>query len=123
MKHKYTSQLLERRIRHGDYLLSGIPAERELAGEIGVSRVTIRRALEELRRKGLIERLPNRRVALSRKARSSMGDLQLAFLAPSNGPAMGRGRRIPDTPSRRADSCRQLSPLGRCGHFRGVKVV
>ena len=84
MKHHYVSQLLERRIRKGDYALTGMPAERDLAGEVGVSRVTIRRALEDLQCKGFIERLPNRRVVLSAKARTAIGNLQLAVVAPSN---------------------------------------
>ena len=84
MKHQHVSQLLERRIRKGDYALTGMPAERDLAGEVGVSRVTIRRALEDLQCKGFIERLPNRRVVLSAKARTAIGSLQLAVVAPSN---------------------------------------
>ena len=80
MKHQHVSQLLERRIRKGDYALTGMPAERDLAGEVGVSRVTIRRALEDLQCKGFIERLPNRRVVLSAKARTAIGNLQLAVV-------------------------------------------
>src|SRR5437763_559811 len=38
----------ERRIRHGDYLLTTLPAERELCEDTGASRMTARKAIERL---------------------------------------------------------------------------
>jgi DNA-binding LacI/PurR family transcriptional regulator len=86
MKHLRISSLLERRIQKGDYAITGIPGERDLADDIGVSRVTLRKALEELEAKGLLERAPNRRLVLTSKARSAIGELQLAFVSPSIAP-------------------------------------
>ena len=86
MKHLRISNLLERRIQKGDYDLSGIPSERVLADDIGVSRVTLRKALEELENKGLLERVPNRRLVLTSKALSTVGGLQLAFVSLSIAP-------------------------------------
>ena len=86
MKHIRIADLLERRIRSGDYALTGIPAERDLADEIGVSRITLRKSLQELERNGLLERAPNRRLVLTPKAHSAVGKLELAIVLPSIGP-------------------------------------
>lgn len=87
MKHLRIASLLERRIQKGDYALGDLPAERDLADEIGTSRVTLRKALEELEGKGLLERSPNRRLVLSPEARSRVGGLKIAFVSPSIAPA------------------------------------
>lgn len=86
MKHLQISNLLERRILKGDYAKTGLPAERDLAEEIGVSRVTLRKALDELGRKGLVERSPNRRLALAPKVGSKSFGPEIAFLTPSLAP-------------------------------------
>ena len=75
------AKLLERRIHQGDYALTGIPAERDLAEDLGTSRVTLRKALRELSRKGLLERAPNRRLVLTSKARTATSGLQIAFVS------------------------------------------
>ncbi len=63
-KMKKVQRVLERRIRHGDYILTGLPPERNLSTEMGASRMTTRKAVEELIHKGLLKRLPNGRLAL-----------------------------------------------------------
>ena len=83
MKHLRIASLLERRIQKGDYALTGIPAERDLADEIGVSRVTLRKALENLETKGLLERADNRRLVISSKSKRQIGGLQIAFVSPT----------------------------------------
>jgi DNA-binding GntR family transcriptional regulator len=53
------------RIADGSYPLgSPLPAEDDLASEYAVARGTVRRALGELRKRGLIQRLPGRRSAV-----------------------------------------------------------
>lgn len=86
MKHLRIANLLERRIQKGDYALTGIPAERDLADDIGVSRVTLRKALDDLEQKGLLERASNRRLVLSPHARAKVGGMQIAFVSPSIAP-------------------------------------
>ena len=79
------TDLLERRIANGDYARGGLPAERDLADECGVSRVTLRKALGELEKRGLVERPPNRRIQLT-PGKSKKGTIEVAFLTPSLAP-------------------------------------
>lgn len=76
-------KLLESRIRHGDYLLKEIPAERELASEVGVSQITARKAFLELVNKGMLVRKPNGRLQINRDKENGAKPLQLAFLSPN----------------------------------------
>ncbi|MEX0744146.1 MAG: substrate-binding domain-containing protein [Phycisphaeraceae bacterium] len=80
-KAKQIERILERRIRYGDYLLKGLPAERELAEEIGVSRMTARKAVQFLVKKGLLQRQSNGRLIVSRDAETRT--MHVALLVPS----------------------------------------
>lgn len=77
------ADLLETRIRHGDYAIKEIPPERDLAIEVGASRKTARRAVQHLIDNGLLVRQPNGRLAVSRATDGHSVPLQLAFLAPT----------------------------------------
>ncbi len=83
IKYVHVAQLLEDRIQAGDYADSSLPAERELALETGVSRVTIRRVLQELEAKDVLQRLPNRRLVVNPDLRRKKSPQPLAMLAPS----------------------------------------
>jgi DNA-binding LacI/PurR family transcriptional regulator len=80
-KIKQIQSILERRIRHGDYILTGLPAERELSREVGASRMTARKAIERLMEKGLLERQSNGRLTIRRDV--SERSLTFGFLVPS----------------------------------------
>ncbi|MEM6459975.1 MAG: substrate-binding domain-containing protein [Planctomycetota bacterium] len=65
------SQLAHRlanRIQLGDYSVKPLPAERELAEQVGVSRMTARKALLDLVDRGLIERRENGRLTVAENA-------------------------------------------------------
>lgn len=70
---------LEERLARGDYALGGLPGERELAAEAGVTRMTVRRALDVLAAKGWVERRGRGRPL--HECRPA-GRLQLALLMP-----------------------------------------
>ncbi len=79
------ASVIEQRLMRGDYRLTGVPAERELARDVGVSRMTARKALARLVDRGVLQRLPNGRV----EPRTDSGPLseltQVAILRPANG--------------------------------------
>lgn len=75
--------MLESRIRQGDYAIRDLPTELELAEEIGVSRMTARRALLELMNKGLLVRKPHGKIAVNQEHEHVAGKLLLAFLSPA----------------------------------------
>ena len=81
-KYESVSDLIEKRIRFGDYALKDIPPEERLASEVGVSRMTARKAVLHLLEKGLLVRQPNGRVAVNREGLSG-GAMQLALLMPA----------------------------------------
>jgi len=56
--------MIRKRILHGDHALHGIPAERPLAGELGISRQTVRRALTLLEHDGILVRQENGRLVV-----------------------------------------------------------
>jgi len=83
LKHLKIANLLEKRIEYGDYTAKEIPPERELALQIGVSRVTTRKAIQVLIEKNILLRLPNGRLELNRQPGDGNRRLQIAFLEPA----------------------------------------
>ncbi|MBC2603970.1 substrate-binding domain-containing protein [Puniceicoccus vermicola] len=81
-KAKKTAELLRARINCGDYLLTDVPVERALAEEVGVSRLTARKALLMMIEEGLLQRTPSGKVVC---ASTDKGDRvrQIAFLSPA----------------------------------------
>jgi len=81
LKYLESSELMENRIRRGDYAIRELPTEQELARELGVSRKTARRAILRLIGKQLVVRKPYGRLAVNGAHAMLNGRLQLAFLA------------------------------------------
>ncbi|CAN5367914.1 hypothetical protein BH10PLA1_BH10PLA1_01570 [soil metagenome] len=82
-KYLRVAERLSLRIRSGDYHLNGVPAERDLANEVGVSYTTIRKATQHLLDAGLLYRLPNGRLAVNSSAEPGAAQKQIALLAPA----------------------------------------
>ncbi len=82
-KYDRFANILEMRIRKGDYVLRNFPTEQQLADEIGASRMTARRALLALMEKGLLVRKPHGKIEVNRDHESAGSKLRLAFLAPA----------------------------------------
>ena len=77
-----TAQLLRHRITHGDYTLRRLPTESELAGELGVSRSTARRAINQLMDDGVIERRRHGKLII-RRPQPDDRKPSLALLSPA----------------------------------------
>jgi DNA-binding LacI/PurR family transcriptional regulator len=83
MKYADCANVIQSRVRRGDYAVRDMPTELELAEEIGVSRKTARRALMMLVEEGLLSRKPHGRLKVNRHHEQLAGRAQLAFLAPA----------------------------------------
>lgn len=84
-KSDHVALRLAQRIRNGDYHLYGLPSERELALNVGVSHMTARKAVQKLLGQGLVYRLPNGRLAVSGVEHNAdrSREAQIAFLVPA----------------------------------------
>jgi DNA-binding LacI/PurR family transcriptional regulator len=81
-KSDMVAELIRKRLEHGDYSLTDIPAERTLALEHHVAYKTLRRAVQLLIDEGLLVRRANGRLA--RNPKNSKGRRpQIAFLMPA----------------------------------------
>jgi DNA-binding LacI/PurR family transcriptional regulator len=82
-KYESICELMEKRIRLGDYAMKEIPAEERLALEVGVSRMTARRAVMRLVERGILVRKPNGRVVVNRQSLEADAQPQVALLMPA----------------------------------------
>ncbi|RYX82001.1 LacI family transcriptional regulator [bacterium] len=74
-------QTIEKRIAHADHIVAGIPSERQLAEELGLSRNTVRIAVQHLMEKGVLVRQNNGRLNVAPNHGPKLRTL--CFLAPS----------------------------------------
>jgi DNA-binding LacI/PurR family transcriptional regulator len=82
-KYLKVADRLSNRIRSGDYRVHGVPAERELASQVGVSYTTVRKATQHLLNAGLLYRLPNGRLAAHSASEPGSSLKQVAMLVPA----------------------------------------
>lgn len=84
-KYIVTSDRLAHRIKNGDYHLNGIPSERQIALDVGVSYMTARKAIEKLIHEKLLIRLPNGRLDIQTLENGKPKHIQsqVALLIPS----------------------------------------
>lgn len=80
-KYAHVSDLLERRIRHGDYLLKEFPTDRQLSAEFEVDTRTARRAVAQLIDAGLLIRQRNGRPAVNAETATRRNLMRVAFLS------------------------------------------
>jgi DNA-binding LacI/PurR family transcriptional regulator len=101
-------QTIEKRIAHADHIMAGIPSERQLADELGLSRNTVRIAVQHLMEKGVLVRQDNGRLNV----------------APTNGPKLRTLCFIaPSGLSSDADEWRQSVEGLLDGMFQGYDVT
>lgn len=81
MKYIDTANILEERIQRGDYICRKLPVESELIKEFGISRVTVRKAIDTLIGRGILARQPNAGVKVAEQHRRKRRNI--CFLAPA----------------------------------------
>lgn len=77
-------EMIRKRLQHGDHALGGLPGERQLAVELGLSRPTVRKALGQLTEEGLLSRGATGRVRVAEGAGGSARRPLIAFLHTGN---------------------------------------
>jgi DNA-binding LacI/PurR family transcriptional regulator len=82
-KYREVAGIIERRIACGDYVLSGLQSDREIAAEFSIARPTARQALRLLVERGHILRKSNGRLSLPGEIGVPTPTRQIAFLAPA----------------------------------------
>jgi DNA-binding LacI/PurR family transcriptional regulator len=63
LKYQQAAAVIASRLQSGDYVLAGLPGERQLALELGISHMTARRAVQHLISQGVLPRRPVGRLA------------------------------------------------------------
>jgi len=64
-KVQLAQQMIEKRIAHADHVLAGMPSERQLALELGLSRTTVRLAIQQMMEDGTLKRQDNGRMEVA----------------------------------------------------------
>ena len=80
IKAQSAAQMIRKRILHGDHALHGLPAERRLAEEIGISRQTVRRSLKLLEDEGTLVRRENGRLEVANTEAASRHKPVIGFM-------------------------------------------
>lgn len=78
---RFAVEMITKRLRHGDHA-ARLPGERQLAIELGLSRPTVRKAVQQLEDKGLLQRGPTGRIQVSTDVESGGRRPMIAFLHP-----------------------------------------
>ncbi|MBN8712001.1 MAG: hypothetical protein BGO12_06245 [Verrucomicrobia bacterium 61-8] len=91
--YKNVANLMRRRILHGAYALKSIPSERQLAEEIGVNYMSVRRGLRLLEKDGLLMRGEDGRIEIRRARQGQKTHFNFGLLMPTfKSSAMGLWR-------------------------------
>jgi LacI family transcriptional regulator len=77
-------EMIRKRLQHGDHALGGLPGERQLAAELGLSRPTVRKAIGQLTEEGLLSRGATGRVRVTADADGAARRPLIAFLHTGN---------------------------------------
>lgn len=79
-KFNHIAEMIEARLKSVEYSVDGMPGERQIAIEMGVSHMTARRAVQELVSRGLIPRRPAGRLARAETRLRPKADLHIAYV-------------------------------------------